>query len=188
MRAPLIPLACLVLAAAFGPARAAMPPSPVERAALARFNRLDGDGGLSRRELARLGSVHAADQLFALLDPQGDGRITLASIAQRGNAALLARFRAYDADKRGVVTRRDFPNYVDPALFAALDTNHDGRLSLAELRPEFAGSHARENPPPPPPPPERHPAPRPGRPCWTPVVNGSGFWLQIPMPGSACPG
>lgn len=185
MRAPLICSlsACLALAVAVPLTQAAtIPPSPVERAALGRFNALDidGDGRLSRAEFRPLGQRRAADALFALLDPRGDGKIRLADVARRGNPALLARFRAYDVAHRGIVTRRDFPNFVDPALFAALDTNHDGRLSLAELRPEFAGSRATP-PTPPPAPAERHPASPPSAMlCWVPIVNSHGVWGQGP--------
>ncbi len=161
---------------------ATVPPSAVERAALARFNTLDvnGDGEVSHSELAPLGRRRAADALFALLDLRGNGKIRLADVARRGNSALLARFRAYDAAHRGVVTRRDFPNFVDPALFAALDTNHDGRLSLAELRPEFAGSRAAAPAAPPSPAPHRTAPAQTAMLCWVPIVNAHGVWGQGP--------
>lgn len=131
-------VAALVLPAA---AHAQVAPSQRGRAALASFNQLDrdGDGGLTLAELRARGKEKAADLLFALLDADGDGRISVKELGAV-NGALLARFDAYDVNKDGFVTRREFPNYVDPLLVAALDRNRDGRLSLAELRPAFAGS------------------------------------------------
>jgi len=172
----LILAACLAL-----PAHADARSSP-GRDALARFNTVAGtsDRGISRAELRMLGSRRAADTLFALLDTRGDGRIRLDDVARRGNAALLVRMRAYDIDHDGAVIRREFPVFVDPALFAALDTDRDGRLSLAELRPAFAGNRV------------AHPRPQPEKRvaaaaaplplCWVPVIGTHGPWLQMPVP------
>ncbi|MGE5514738.1 MAG: EF-hand domain-containing protein [Bacteroidota bacterium] len=142
MRHVILPavVAALVLPATAG---AQLAPSQGGCAALAAFNRLDRDGdhAVTLAELRRLGRDRGADRLFVLLDADGDGRISVKELGA-ANGALLARFDAYDANKDGFVSRHEFPNFVDPLLVAALDRNHDGRLSLAELRPTFAGARA----------------------------------------------
>lgn len=132
-------VAALVFPAA---AQAQLAPSSTGRAALASFNRLDADRdhALTLAELRMHGREKAAEALFALLDADGDGRLSLKELG--ANGAMLARFEAYDANKDGFVARREFPNFVDPLLVTALDRNRDGRLSLAELRPAFAGARA----------------------------------------------
>lgn len=136
--------AALVLPVA---ALAQLPPSTGGRTALAGFNRLDRDGdrALTLAELRMAGREKAAQALFALLDADGDGRLSVREMGA-ASGALLARFDAYDANKDGFVRRQEFPNFVDPRLVQALDRDHDGRLSLAEIRPTFAG--ARAEPPP----------------------------------------
>lgn len=126
-----------------GTASAQLAPSQGGRAALASFNRLDRDGdhALTLAELRKLGRERGAEALFAMLDADGDGRLSVKELGA-ANGALFARFDAYDVNKDGVVTRREFPNFVDPLLVAALDRDHDGRLSLAEIRPAFAGRRA----------------------------------------------
>ncbi len=162
-----------------------VPPSQGGQAALAEFHTLDrnGDGGISAAELQVLGRRKAADALFSLLDERGQGRIALADLSRRGNAALVSRFRSYDVNRDGVVTRNEFPNFVDPALFAALDRNHDGQLTLAELRPAFAGLNTVQVAAPPSPHPNtaRPPKPSAQMGCWAPVVSRSnGAWLAMP--------
>jgi Ca2+-binding EF-hand superfamily protein len=177
-------LALLLAVCAAVPAQAEIQPSTSSRMFLARFNRLDtdNDGAISPDELRVLGNRRAADALFALLALRGDGRIRLSDVARRGNAALLSRLSAYDVDHDGVVLRREFPNYFDPPLAAALDRDGDLRLSRHELRPAFAAA------------PSARPAPQAGpRPaaaaslplCWVPVVGGHGSRLQMPVPFSA---
>jgi EF hand len=171
-----------------GSARADLAGSPGGRAALARFNTLDRDhdGGVSRAELQALGPRRAADALFALLDARGDGRIRVADMGRLYGGAVRARFSAYDARHSGVVTRLYFPNFLDPALFAALDRNHDGRLSLDEVRPAFVGSRAQAVVTPSAP--ARHRVAAAALPlCWVPVINKDGPWLQMPvMAGGLC--
>lgn len=126
-----------------GVAAAQLAPSQGGRAALASFNRLDrdGDSALTLAEFRARGREKGAETLFALLDADGDGRLTVKELGAP-SGALFARFDAYDVNKDGFVVRREFPNFVDPLLVAALDRNHDGRLALAELRPAFAGRRA----------------------------------------------
>lgn len=130
----------LVLPAA---AQAQLAPSQTGRAAQAAFNRLDRDGdrALTLAEFRVLGREKGAAALFVMLDADGDGRLSVKELGAP-SGALFARFDAYDANKDGFVTRREFPNFVDPLLLAALDRNHDGRVALAELRPAFAGRRA----------------------------------------------
>jgi hypothetical protein len=177
-------VAALVLPTA---AHAQMGPSTSGRAALAAFNRADHDGdrGLSRAELLSFGREKAAALLFTMLDANGDGRLSVKELGA-ANGALLARFDAYDANKDGFVTRREFPNFVDPRLFAALDRNHDGRLSLAELRPTFAGAHVRSVAPPP----VRQaraaqpPSSRPS--CWVTGFGRNSLTFEVPVVSSPC--
>lgn len=140
MRTPL----CLVLLALAFPvvAHAQMGSSKSGMSAVATFKGLDrnGDGGLSRDELNRRGKEKGGNALFALLDADGDAKLSLKEFTGAGSGALLGRFDAYDADKNGFVARREFPNFVDPRLVAALDRDRDGALSLGEIRPAFAGS------------------------------------------------
>jgi Ca2+-binding EF-hand superfamily protein len=168
-------------------AHARLEPSTGGRAALAAFNRLDHDGdrGLTRGELLSMGRQKGADALFAMLDANGDGRIAIREFGA-ANGALLARFDAYDANRDGFVTRREFPNFVDPRLVAALDRNGDGRLSLAEIRPAFAGARERVAPPV-----EVRKArvpvtPRPQPYCWVTGFGRDRWTLEAPVTSSAC--
>lgn len=165
-------------------------PSKTGRAALASFNGLDRDHdrGLTLDELRGRGRQKGADALFALLDGDGDGRLSLKEFAGAGNGALIGRFDAYDANKDGFIARREFPNIVDPLLFAALDRDHDGRLSLSEVRPAFAGSRVAEDSTPQPRKPPRAKAPNPDAWCWIPVFgSGEHQWeLQAPVIWGRC--
>ena len=178
-----IRLACslVLLIALMGNAFADLPGSPRGRAALGLFKSMDHDGdkGLSWAELQALGARRGADTLFALLDPRGDGRIRLADMDRLHGAVVLDRFRAYDVRHQGAVTRMYFPKFVDPVLFAALDRNHDGRLSLSELRPEFVGSRVKQ---------AEVPTVRHHNQVavaktlpWVPVIGTHGTWLQMPV-------
>jgi Ca2+-binding EF-hand superfamily protein len=158
------------------------------RAAYARFKALDydHDGGLTWGELQSRGRQYGADTLFLLLDADGDGRISLKEIAGRNEGARLARFDAYDVDKNGVVTRREFPAFLDRYLFEALDADHDGRLSLAELRPAFAGAPAQRRPPPVQEA-RHHPAEPPRLPlCWVPMPGRGQVRMVAPVAAGAC--
>ena len=164
-------------------ALADIPASERGRIALASFNAIDsdGDGGLSLAELRALGPKGGA-ALFDLLDTGTAGRLWLTDFAHRRNAALLARLKAGDPKGRGYVERAQFVDKpVDPVLFAALDVNGDGRLSLAELRPVFAGWRATPQAPPP----VRQvwePEPDPTPYCWVPIIGGGrGPRLEMPV-------
>ncbi|MBC7953449.1 MAG: EF-hand domain-containing protein [Rhodospirillaceae bacterium] len=123
-------------------AHAQMGTSKPGMAAVATFKGFDrnGDGGLSRAELNARGKEKGSDALFVLMDGDGDGRLSLKEFTGAGSGPLLGRFDAYDVDKNGYIVRREFPNFVDPRLVAALDRNRDRRISLAEIRPAFGGS------------------------------------------------
>jgi Ca2+-binding EF-hand superfamily protein len=177
-------------------ALAKIEPSVGGRAALATFNRLDRnrDGGITVAELNRLGKEKAADTLFQLLDVNGNGKIPIKELSANNNA-LMARLDAYDVNKDGYVTRREFPNWVDPLLVAALDRNHDGMLSLSELRPAFAGAHVTQ---PAPQPQVRQAAAKKAEPnnlpyCWVPRFRHGDsdekhhrWLLQGPVVWSSC--
>lgn len=180
---PVVAMAMILPASA----SAQLPPSKTGRAALATFNRLDRDGdhALSLAELRALGRQRGADALFQMLDADGDGRISVKELGA-ANGALYARFDAYDANKDGFVTRREFPNFVDPLLLAALDRDHDGRVSLAEIRPAFAGRRAApqmvaERPA------ARAPArPQPQAWCWITGFGGDRWSLEAPVVWDRC--
>lgn len=178
-------VAALVLPAI---AQAQVAPSQRGRAALASFNRLDhdGDGGLTLAELRGHGREKAADALFALLDADGDGRISIKELGAH-TGALLARFDAYDVNTDGFVTRREFPNFVDPLLVTALDRNRDGRLSLAELRPAFAGSRAATRPVAAQKPARAKAQDRAGQPeCWITGFGRHQWTLEAPVTSQHC--
>lgn len=167
---------------------AAVPPSPSGRAALARFNALDrnGDGALDTDELLGRGRAAAADALFAWLDADGDGQLAVAEMQRRRGSALTGRFDAYDGNRDGTVTRREFPAGLDPRLAAALDGDGDHRLSLAEVRPAFAGMRPRPRQAEPP---RRHrPAAAARAWCWVPAFGDRDGWgLEMPASGAVCP-
>lgn len=110
--------------------------------AVATFKTFDrnGDAGLSRAEMNVRGREKGSDALFVMMDADGDGKLSLKEFTGAGSGPLLGRFDAYDVDKNGYVARREFPNFVDPRLVAALDRDRDGLVALAEIRPAFAGS------------------------------------------------
>lgn len=169
--------------------RAPLAPSPSGQNALATFNRLDRDGdrALAMGELRMRGREKAAEALFALLDADGDGRLSVTELGAAGGA-LLARFDAYDVNKDGFVTRREFPNFIDPLLVAALDRNHDHRLALAELRPGFAGARAQAAPASA----ARHlrahakPQPQPQAWCWITGFGSDRWTIEAPVAWGRC--
>lgn len=181
---PLVLLAALTLPV---PLAAEVPPSQQGRAALARFQDFDRDGdrALGRAELLARGRAKGGEALFALLDADGDGRLSVKEVEGSGGGGRLARFEAYDVDKDGFVARREFPNFVDPVLVAALDRDGDGRLALGEIRPAFAGFRpraARAEPEP-----DRRRRVEPARTwCWVPAIGDDGWGLEAPVLWSAC--
>lgn len=182
--APLVLLAAIALPV---PLAAQLPPSQQGRAALARFQDFDrnGDRALDRTELQARGRAKGAGTLFALLDADGDGRLSVKEVEGSGGGGRLGRFEAYDADKDGFVTAREFPNFPDPLLMAALDRDGDGRLALGELRPAFAGFRPRvatvE------PEPDKARRAEPGRTwCWVPAIGDDGWGLEAVVVWGKC--
>jgi len=163
-------------------AAAQLPASETGRSAFARFKSFDADGdrALSRGELAAPGRERGSASLFLMLDADGDGRLSVKEVEGRGGGGRLARFEAYDVNKDGYVTRREFPNFIDPKLVAALDRDGDGALALGEIRGSFAGwrpsaaePRGERRPP-------KHAAAPAGRPaplCWVPNFGDADDWL-----------
>ncbi|MGE5505810.1 MAG: EF-hand domain-containing protein [Actinomycetota bacterium] len=183
-----LPLAVLMAALTLpAGARDLIGPSNAGRSAMARFNALDRnhDGRLTWDELMSHGRQYGADSLFLLLDANGDGRLSAREVEGKGGGGRLARFDAYDVDHNGYVTRREFPAFVDRVLFDALDRDHDGGLSLAELRPGFAGSGvrtARADEVPAAKPQRAKPAPL----CWVPTPGSGRIAMEVPVTGLPC--
>lgn len=76
------------------------------------------------------------DKRFVMLDANGDGKATMAEFEAGFSKVLLAQ---YDTDHNGEITLLEW-NAVErargekvEAQFRALDRNHDGKLSEAEL-------------------------------------------------------
>jgi hypothetical protein len=81
---------------------------------------------------------------FAMLDADGDGRLTMDEMRTARSAAVADRFEAIDADGDGAVTLREMQD-APAARFAArmlerFDTDGDGAISRAEL---MQGAEAR---------------------------------------------
>lgn len=182
---------CLVVMAALAfpvAAQAHMGRSTSGIAAVATFKGLDrnGDAGLSQAELNKRGREKGSNALFALLDGDSDGRLSLKEFTGAGSGPLLGRFDAYDVDKNGYIVRREFPNFVDPRLVTALDRNRDGKVALAEIRPAFAGSRieqARAEP-------MRRKAVRPERQgqswCWVTGFGSDQWTIEAPVTFDGC--
>jgi hypothetical protein len=117
------------------------------RAALARFNQLDGDGNgyLDMQEVQT--DVRLRRGLFDMIDTDRDGRVFSEEVEQyirlRGEPeAITCRVNVYDTGR---------------GIFQSLDRNNDGRLSVRELRSieqsfqslkrEDAAGLARDDPP-----------------------------------------
>lgn len=168
-------------------AQAQTGPSEGGRAAYGRFKALDRDGdrALSRAELLSRGHEHASQTLFQLLDRDGNGAIAFKEMEHRGEAGRLGRFEAYDLNKDGVVTRKEFPVRLDPYLVKALDADRDGTLALAEAAPRFAGTRPRvaaeqaQRPRP-------TPDPMPRTWCWVPAIGDDGWGLEAPVLATRC--
>jgi Ca2+-binding EF-hand superfamily protein len=90
----------------------------------ARFDQLDkdSDGYLTREELA--GAIQAKNKAKSAANKKGEGNLA---------EALLERFRAIDKNGDGRLSRDEFPG--GPMLFDRLDSDKDGFLNRAELRP-----------------------------------------------------
>ncbi len=181
----LMVLAALALPAA---APAQMGTSKSGIAARAEFNRLDsnGDGGLTANEMLSRGREKGGEAVFALLDGDGDGRLSLKEFSGAPSGAMIGRFDAYDADKNGFVTRKEFPAKLDPLLMTALDRDGDGKVALAEIRPAFAGTRtARAQTAPPtrktPAAPERQPAG-----CWVTGFGDNKWIIEGPVTFDGC--
>ena len=158
-------------------------------AAVATFKAFDrnGDAGLSRAEMNARGREKGSHALFALMDADGDGRLSLKEFTGSGSGPLLGRFDAYDVDKNGYVAQREFPNFVDPRLASALDRNRDGRVSLAEFRPAFAGSRVLAAKA------EQEPARRKAQPqlrgqswCWVTGFGSDQWTIEAPVTFNGC--
>lgn len=170
------------------PLAAQMPPSHSGRAAIARFQDFDRDGdrALGRAELWARGREKGAEALFIMLDADGDGRLSLKEVEGGGGGGRVARFDAYDVNQDGFVVRREFPNFTDPRLVAALDRDGDGRLALGEIRPAFAGFRPRVVKAPLLPVTARPPPPAAKAWCWVPAFGDDGWGLEAPVLWSGC--
>lgn len=168
-------------------AQAQIGPSQGGRAAFTRFKALDsnGDRALSRAELNVQGGAKAASALFQLLDADGDGRLSLREVEGISGGARVARFDSLDGDLNGYLSRREFPAALDARLFAALDRDHDGKLSMGEIRPALGGW--RQSDPKAAPPVRQARQAEESQPlCWVPNFGDADRWL-IEMPVLAGP-
>jgi Ca2+-binding EF-hand superfamily protein len=101
----------------------------------------DGDGSLKQAEfVASRGNekaVKKATELFAILDRDRDGRLTLQEFTKRPREA---RFHEEDTDGDGFLDAKEYvANRRGEAeirretdVFALLDQDHDGKLTFAE--------------------------------------------------------
>lgn len=91
------------------------------------------DGKISAEEIA------AAPHSLLVLDINQDGAITADELQPPPEAAIAGpddlahQFMAFDRNGDGVLTRDELPERLQ-SLFARADTNHDGKLTPAELR------------------------------------------------------
>ena len=114
----------------------------------------DGDGVLTQADFAAIRQDRLAGHLFRWADQNRDGQVTSsewkAFTADHAKAApdgvdLQSLFATYDTDSDGVVALADLPSagfgfgrgegmrrHFRDQLWARLDTNGDGRLSLDE--------------------------------------------------------
>ena len=126
---PALPLflLCSTLSLAQGPGRPAPP-----RLALQALD-LDHDGTLSPAEIL------AAPTSLLTLDRNGDGILTADELAERPTNAgasadeLLAQLMAFDKTNKGYLTAEDLPTRMQ-GMFRRADTDHDGRVTPAEIR------------------------------------------------------
>lgn len=167
-------LAAFLAAWPTGSGAEAVPPNSSDKAAFARFKRLDqrSDLGLTAEELA---AARAGAQLFAILDGNGDGVLTAAD-----GAPARRVLRQLDAK---AVPRARFAALSPGRLIPLLDTDGDGRLTLAELRPSLGGNAPLDAAPPPLPRPDIVEIPPRPQSCW---YFGAGRWIELPANSSTC--
>ena len=123
-------IALVVSAALPGIALAATSEDNGDRRMKDRFDRLDKDGnGRVDQEEFKAGG----EFLFARMDVDGDGVITMAELEEHERAERIAkRFERMDTDSDGKVTSDEFAQ-AGAKLFQRLDENEDGYLSKGEL-------------------------------------------------------
>ena len=99
----------------------------------------NGDGKLSREEDAAV-----AARMFKTMDTNGDRKVTATEMAAaylkttgekmpKGAASAAEVIKTIDTNGDGVLSA-DEHAAVARAMFAAMDTNHDGYLSKAEVK------------------------------------------------------
>lgn len=94
------------------------------------FEQIDanGDGRVDKQEFAKAREIR-----FGRMDADGDGAVTLAELEDRSRRERTERlFGHIDADGDGRVTMAEFTAAGDK-MFARLDGNEDGFLSMGEL-------------------------------------------------------
>ncbi|GMU93286.1 MAG: hypothetical protein AMXMBFR4_23440 [Candidatus Hydrogenedentota bacterium] len=112
-----------------------------------RFQQMDkdGDGALTRSEAPGRpdqrpsAEMMGAVGLFSRADKDGDGRLSYAELTAIAPNISKERFDQFDADKDGVLTRKEIPAAAAGAsrtpaqLFKQADTDKDGRVSFSDL-------------------------------------------------------
>ena len=99
-----------------------------------------GAGGRGAAEVTRDQAVARADQRFARLDANQDGRLTVEE-ARQGNQARSARREARRADRQA---QRQGQGQRHNRRFDRIDTNRDGQISREELAQRRAQRGARQ--------------------------------------------
>lgn len=163
------------LAALPAAARAdALPPDAGNRAALARFKELDHQGNLhlSPDDLSTAG---AGARLFAILDRDGDGKLSAADGAPARQVLRRTGMRS--------LSRQRFAALGASRWLAALDGDDNGRLSLAELRPSLAGNAPLDTAAASPPRPDIVESPARPSSCW--FFDGTR-WVELPGSTPTC--
>lgn len=112
-----------------------------------RFKQMDkdGDGALTHGEAPGRptqrpsAEMMGAVGLFSRGDKDGDGRLSYAELTAIAPNFSKERFDQFDADKDGVLTRKEIPPAAAGAprtpaqLFKQADTDKDGRVSFGDL-------------------------------------------------------
>lgn len=158
-----------------GSGAGALPPNSSDRAALARFKQLDHHGTLNLTT-DELSSAGVARPLFAILDRNGDGRLTAADGSPSRRVLSSARARTMSRDQ--------FAALGPSRWVTALDIDGDGGLNLAELRPSLAGNAPLDRATSPPPRPDIVELPARPRSCW--YFDGTGRWIELPASTPTC--
>ncbi|MFT3914166.1 MAG: EF-hand domain-containing protein [Anaeromyxobacteraceae bacterium] len=138
VRPVLVPLALALLAGR--PALAADPPDSGGKVHGSMLDRMDanGDGKVTRAEHAA-----AAKAMFEAMDADKDGKVTAAEMeaghakatgqkAAKGELSAAEKLKTVDANGDGVLTAEEHAA-ASERMFDAMDTDHDGSLSKAEL-------------------------------------------------------